>query len=536
MSAGEVASQSSEGPAGQATQPRPLFSIVLPVYETPPDLLRTAIASVVDQTFPDWELLVIDDGSRSTGVTDVLDAVSDGRVRIQRTPTNRGIVAASSQALAQAQGEWVTFLDHDDFLASQALEVCQRHLLDEPECDFLYTDEEWVDLDGRTLSEFRKPDWSPERLRSQQYVNHLAVYRRELLERIGGMREGFDGSQDYDLVLRATEVARRIVHVPEPLYHWRVRPGQVSSTGNPKVYAAARRAIAEHCERVGIKATVEQVDPLGVYRVRRTLQEQPLVSIVIPTRGSSGTLAGVWKAFVTNAVQSIVERSSYQRLEFVVVADTVTPREVLEDLRKILDDRLTLLPYGRPFNFAHKINLGVARARGRYVLLLNDDVELITPDWIETLLGIGQQPDVGMVGATLLFENGTLQHAGHIYLGEMAIGHAAYGEDADSGGPGGGLLTERECSGVTAACALLRRDVFFEVGGLSRLFPANYNDVDLSLKLRNRGYRIVVTPHARLHHFESKTRTVGIGSSEFETIRRRWGRILQAGEPYWRYG
>lgn len=508
----------------------------MPVYETPGDLLEAAVKSVIDQTFPDWELHVVDDGSTSPEVGAVLAAIDDPRVRVTSRPANGGIVAASTDGLAQARGEWVTFLDHDDLLARSALEACDIALREHPDCDFLYTDEDSIDLEGNTIGVFLKPDWSPERFRCQQYVNHLSVFHRELLDQVGGFRAGFDGSQDYDLVLRVTERARQVFHLREILYHWRLRPGQVSSTGNPAVYDAARRAIEQHCQRTGRTATVEQVDPMGIYRLHRALREEPLVSIVIPTRGSSGEVRGTVRTWITSAVQSILERSTYRDVEFVVVADTATPPEVITQLEVLLGEKLTLVPYDLPFNFSHKVNLGVAAAHGEYVVLLNDDTEVISRDWIETLLGIGQQSDVGMVGATLLFENDTLQHAGHLYLGETAIGHVAYGEAASDPGPLGALLTERECSGVTAACALMPRRVFFEVGGLSRQFPANYNDVDLAIKVRDRGYRIVVTPYARLYHYESKTRVSGIGASEMMSIRNRWGRILRAGEPYWRQG
>jgi O-antigen biosynthesis protein len=513
----------------------PRFSIVMPVYDTPADLLAAAVTSVVAQTWTDWELLIVDDGSSSPTVAGTLATFVDPRIRVRRRASNGGIVAASQDALAEATGAFVTFLDHDDLLDPEALDICNKTLVANPECDFLYTDEDWIDMQGDSLGDFLKPDWSPERLRCQQYVNHLSVFRRSLIETIGGIRSGFDGSQDYDLVLRATEAARQIIHIPEVLYHWRVRPGQVSATADPKVYAAARRAIKEHCDRIGMPGHVEQVDPLGVYRVYRDLLGEPLVSVVIPTRGSSGKVGDEERTFITAALKSIIERSTYTNLEFVVVADNGTPAAVTHEISCLEGVRLIVVPYERPFNFSHKINLGVAAAHGDYVLLLNDDVEVITPDWIEVMLGIAQEADVGMVGATLLFEDDTLQHAGHLYLGEAAIGHIAYGQHGDSPGAVMGLLTERECSGVTAACALMRRDFFFEVGGLSRQFPMNYNDVDLSLKVRSLGRRIVVTPFARLHHYESKSRTVGVGTSELSLIRSRWGRVLRAGEPYWRY-
>ncbi len=526
---------SGSSPIGDGKNARPLFSVLMPAYETPPDLLEQAIRSVIEQTLDDWELVVVDDGSASEDVRTVVSGFTDPRIRMIRRDTNGGIVAASNDGLSVCTGEYLALIDHDDLLDPAALATCAETLSVNPTCDFLYTDEDWIDLDGTRLGSFWKPDWSPERLRSQQYVNHLSVYRRHLVVDLGGFRAGFDGSQDYDLVLRVTEQARLILHVPKILYHWRVRPGQVSSTGNPAVYAAARRAIEEHCARIGIQGTVEQIDPLGVYRVHRHLDATPLVSLVIPTRGSSGTVGGVERTFVIEAVRSIVTQSTYPFIEFAVVADRDTPPSVIDELTELAGDRLLLVWYDGPFNFAHKINVGVTAANGQYVLLLNDDVEVITPDWIETMLGLAQQRDVGLVGATLLFEDDTLQHAGHIYAGEGAIGHIAYGQPADSDGPVMGLRTDRECSGVTAACALLSRRLFFEIGGLSRQFPVNYNDVDLSLKVRSAKLRIVVTPFARLHHFESKTRRIGVGRSEQALIRSRWGRILRGGEPFWRY-
>ncbi len=520
--------------------PGPRFSVVMPAHDTPAELLRLAIDSVRDQTFDDWELVVVDDGSTSTAVADVAGraADADDRVRLLRHPANQGIVAATNTALAAATGSYVALMDHDDLLEPTALTECDNALRADPTCDLLYTDEDWIDMEGRRLGPFLKPDWSPERLRAQMYVNHLTVYRRRLIDEIGGFRPGFDGSQDYDLVLRASERTTRIVHLPRILYHWRVRPGQVSGTGNPAVYAAARRAIAEHCDRVGIPADVEQIDAGGIYRLHRRIDGAPLVSIVIPTRGSTGTIFGRHRSYVMDAIRSIVACSTYPNLEIVVVADTTTPHHVESDLATICGDRaqLRFLWYHGPFNYARKMDTGVVGSTGSYLLLLNDDIEVISPDWVETLLGLAQQPDIGMVGATLLFEDGTVQHAGHLYPGGGAIGHVGYGVAADDPGPVSVLTMDRECSGVTAACAMMRRDVYLDVGGLSPRFPMNYNDVDLSLKVRGAGLRIVCTPFARLYHFESKSRRSGIGAAELELIKRRWGRVLDHGDPYWRHG
>ena len=508
----------------------------MPVWETPPVLLERALGSVLSQDFDSFELIAVDDGSKEPGVAETLRAMAetDSRMRVVHSPLNQGIVAASNLALGSATGEFIALMDHDDILPPHALRTCAEAIGEQPECDLLYTDEAWIDEDDRIVAPFLKPDWSPERLRSQMYVNHLAWYRRQLVESVGGFREGFDGSQDYDLALRVSERSRGIIHVPQILYHWRIRPGQVSGSANPAVYAAARRAIEEHCSRVGIKGSVEQTDPLGVYRVRRELVDEPLVSIVVPTCGSAGLVWGEPRTFVAEALRSVETRSSYPHLEYVVVADTTTPPETLDELRAICGERLRVIQYKRRFNFSRKCNLGVLAARGEYVMFLNDDVEVITPDWIESMLGLAQQQDVGLVGCALYFEDGTLQHGGHLYVNGVA-GHIGYGAPAEYTGPEAALTMDRECSGVTAACALMRRSEYLEVGGLSWSLPVNFNDVDLCLKVRRSGRRIVWTPHARLYHFESKSRDGRVGAPEVEQTRRRWGHVLDGQDPYWRY-
>ena len=507
----------------------------MPVWETPPYLLASAIDSALNQTFRSIEVVLADDGSRSVDVKRILEkAKADTRVRVVSSASNEGIVSASNRALEAATGTFIALMDHDDLLVPSAIERCMILLDANPECDLLYTDEAWIDESGEILSPFLKPDWSPERLRSQMYVNHLSVYRRALVEELGGFRRGFDGSQDYDLALRVAENARQIIHLPEILYHWRVRVGQVSGSNNPEVYTAARRAIGEHCERLNVDAEIEQTDPLGIYWVRRRVVGQPKVSIVVPTRGSGGEVWGKSRTFVVEGLRSVVTRSTYPNLEYVVVVDAATPAAVLDELAGICGDNLRLIRYDAAFNYSRKMNLGAIAASGDYLLLLNDDIEVISPDWIETLVGIAQEPDVGMVGCALYFEDGTLQHGGHLYV-DGSAGHIGYGAPADYAGPVSALQMQRECSGVTAACAVVRRSDYLALGGLSKQFPVNFNDVDFSLKLRAAGKRIIWTPHAKLFHFESKTRDGTVGPGEVGHIRRRWGHVLDGEDPYWRY-
>lgn len=513
---------------------QPLFSILTPVYEPPEDVLRACIESVLAQTLGDWELVLVDDCSASEGVREVLRdyAAADARIKVGFRSVNGGIVAATNECIERASGQFMALLDNDDLLAPRALETVASVLADD--VDLVYTDEDKTE-DGRSFFDaFRKPDWSPERLRSQMYVGHLGVYRSDLVRRLGGFRAGFEGSQDYDLCLRVSERARRIVHLPEVLYHWRVLGTSVASDALAKPYAydAARSALTEHLQRVGIGGEVEMILP-GCYRTRRGLEGQPLVSIIIPTRGGSGRVRGVTRCFVVEAVRGIIERSTYPNYELVVVADGVTPEHVIAELKAIAGDRLRLVPYPRPFNFSDKINLGALNACGEHLLLLNDDVDLITADWIETMLGLSQQVDVGMVGAKLYFEDDTIQHMGHHYWKREAS-HIGLGDPRRSYGYFSQYLIDCEVSGATAACAMVRKDVFVQVGGFSTSLPVNFNDVDFSLKVRGTGRRIVATPHVELYHFESKTRVARVLSYEVDAMNRRWGRLMVE-DSYWRH-
>lgn len=521
---------------GRPNEPaEPFLSLLVPAYRTPPRYLAEMLASVRGQTDPGWQLVVVDDGSDDPELAAALAAATtDPRVVVHTRRTNGGIVAATRDALAIASGEFIGLLDHDDVLDPRAVERVRAAIATAPDTDVVYTDEDQIDADGRPRGEFRKPAFSPERLRGQMYLGHLLAYRRDLLERVGGFREGYDGSQDYDLALRATEQARRVTHLPEVLYHWRIHEQSVSHRDdNDAVFDAARRALADHLDRTGIRGRVEQVHPVGVYRIHRRPARYPRVSLVVPTRGSRGFVRGADRSLVEHALSGIAERSTYPDIEVVVVADRATPAATRSALREQWGRRLTVVPYEGPFNFSAQVNRGVLHSTGELVVLLNDDVESVTDDWLETMAGLALESDVGMVGAKLLYEDRTLQHIGHLYE-RNDCSHVAAGAPADWPGLQADLLVDREVSGVTAACAMLRREVFEQVGGLSPDLPINFNDVDLSMKITEAGYRIVVTPHAVLFHFESKSRHRTVTATEVTTLRARWNRRLQI-DPYWRH-
>jgi O-antigen biosynthesis protein len=513
-----------------------LYSFIIPVFDPPEDVLRACIDSILVQDYPHLELCIVDDASPSPHVRRVLEEAGrrDERVHLSFRTANGGIVAASSDALAIASGDFIALVDHDDLLEPRALGVINHHIAFSggDDVDYLYTDEDQLTPDGRFINTFYKPDWSPERFRSQMYTCHLSVIRRSLAIAVGGFRPGFEGSQDYDLILRVTEQARRILHVPEVLYHWRILPTSTANNAEAKPYAydAGVRAVQSHCERIGLDATVSKLALPGTHRVKRTIVGEPIVSIIMPTGGTKRRVWGQERVLVTAAVRSVLENSTYSNLEFVIVADRTTPASTIDDLQALLGDRLNLVWFDGPFHFSRKTNLGAAHARGDYLLLMNDDMEVITPDWLEAMLGLAQDPTVGMVGSKLLFADGTLQHAGHFY-GDSRPHHTFFKYPAAEPGPSCMLQIERECSGVTAACALLRTDVWHRVGGMTDQLPNSFNDVDLCLKVRHLGYRIIWTPHAQLYHFESMSRDSTVTAEELRIIQTRWDQELRV-DPY----
>jgi glycosyltransferase involved in cell wall biosynthesis len=507
----------------------PTFSILVPVHDPPLALLRACLASISAQTWPDWELCLVDDGGRDPEIRAELRAAADGdpRVRLQTRPVAGGIVAASNDALAAASGQFVVLVDHDDRLDPRALAAVAATIEQSPDVDYVYSDEDKIGSDGRVFDTFLKPDWSPERLRSQNYCTHLSVLRRSLVDDVGGFRPGFDGSQDHDLILRVTERARRIVHVPQVLYHWCVTPGSASGDAHAKPYAreAGRRAVAEQMARLGVEAMIEHLPTPGHFRVRRRPPDGS-VSIVIVTVGTTRPVWGVDRVLVVQAVQSLLAVTQRPDVEIVVVADPATPVAVLEQLSAL---PVTLVPTSGRFNFASWSNLGVAASSGDYVVLLNDDALIEQPDWLDVMVGFFAEPDVGVVGARLLYADGTLQHGGILLNGQPL--HIFHGFAGDDPGPFGLLEIDREVSAVTGACLATPRVVWEELGGLPEDFAVAFNDLEYCLRVRRSGRRVIWTAHATLYHFESQTRRPHADQHEIDLLYDRWGPELHA-DPY----
>ncbi len=508
----------------------PRFSICTPVHDPPLDLLQACLDSIVAQTCTDWELCLVDDGSQRAEVLAELRARAQGDDRIHLVERSQagGIVAASNAALEMATGEFVVLVDHDDQLEPNALELVAGALDTDPTIDYVYTDEDKLAPGGRVYDTFLKPDWSPERLRSQNYCTHLSVLRRSVVEAVGGFRDGFDGSQDHDLILRVTERARTVHHIASVLYHWCITPGSAAGDADAKPYAreAGRRAVEEHFTRLGIEAEVEQLETPGHYRTRRRPAELPAVSIVIPTVGTARAVWGVERPMVLGAVRSVLELTTYPNFEVVVVVDPPTPSSVLDELDD-LDCRV--VGATGEFNFSRRCNEGAAAARGDVLLFLNDDTLVEQPDWLDTMVGFLSEPDVGVVGARLLYADGTLQHGG-LLLNEQPL-HIFHGFGGDDPGPFGLLEIDREVSAVTGACLLTPRDVFEQLGGFPEEFRIAFNDLDYCLRVRATGRRIIWSAHSTLFHFESQTRRPEADQHEIDLLYERWGDELRA-DPY----
>ncbi|MFJ7441115.1 glycosyltransferase family 2 protein [Methylorubrum thiocyanatum] len=515
----------------------PLISVLMPVHDPDPRVLEAAIRSVRGQLYPAWELCIADDASTDPRIPRLIarHAAEEPRIRTVRRPENGHIARATNDALGLAGGTYAAFLDHDDLLSENALFEVARAVRADQELALIYSDEDKVDRRGRRFEPHFKSGYDRELLWAQNYVNHLCVVRTDALRRLGGLRPGFEGSQDHDLLLRLTEGldASRVRHIPKVLYHWRAAAG--SGTFSDRALARAEearlRALTEIAARKGARA---ERGPEGFNRLVRPLPAPPpLVSVVIPTRDRAELLGVV--------LNGLFARTDYPALE-VIVVDNGSTEPATRDLfaRYAGDPRLRVLPAPGPFNFSELSNRGAAAARGTILLFLNNDIEVLEPGWLTELVAIASDPEIGAVGAKLLYPDGTIQHGG-IVLGIGGIaGHSHLGLPGSAPGYFARMVLSQEVSAVTGACLAMRAAVFSEVGGFDAAHLAvAFNDVDLCLKIRAAGYRIVWTPHARLVHHESKSRGAedtpekrARFEAESRVMRERWEPVLRA-DPYY---
>jgi glycosyltransferase involved in cell wall biosynthesis len=517
---------------------RPKISIITPVYNTDGKWLRLAIESVVSQIYDNWELCIADGGSTKEHVKAVLYeyAKKDSRIKVKFLDRNKGIAGNSNEALSLATGDFIAFLDHDDVLAPFALFEVVRAINENQDVDFIYSDEDKISNNSKKrFGPHFKPDWAPDTFRSHNYICHFTVIRKRIIDEIEGFREGFDGSQDYDLFLRAVEKTQKIVHIPKVLYHWRSHELSVASDPKAKMYAydSAKRALTEHLQRIGCDGDVEDGFFLGTYRIRYRIENLPFVTIIIPTRDKVDVLR--------KCIESIIDKSTYSNYKILIVDNQSIEEETFNYYERLKDNpKIEMVKYDNVFNYSAINNYAVSYASSEYLIFLNNDTEVITPDWIECMLEFAQRKDMGVVGCLLFFPDDAVQHAGVIVgLGGVA-GHPFHRFSKDSLGYMGRIRIIQNLSAVTAACLMTKKSIFEEVGGLDENYSHAFNDIDLCLKIRERGYFITYTPYAELYHHESLSRGYEDNirkymrfAREIKYFEKKWKGFLEKGDPYY---
>lgn len=515
---------------------KPLISIVVPVYNTPQVFLRQMIESVQNQSYSEWELCIGNASPENKEMKKILEEYkNDARIKEVEIPENKGISQNTNRAMEIASGELIGLLDHDDLLAPNALYEIAKAVNEHLDVEVIYTDEDKVTTDLKEhFQPHLKPDFNLDLLRSNNYICHFFVASRDLIKRVGGFRPEFNGAQDYDLILRCTEQAKQIVHIPKILYHWRVHKASTADNPASKMYAfdAGKRAIEEHLVRCRTKGTVQHTKDLGFYRVKYEICGEPLVSIIIPNKDQSEALK--------KCLDSIREKTSYRNYEIIIVENNSEEPETFAFYKKIAGEKIKVVTWEGEFNYSAINNFGVRHARGDYLLLLNNDVEIINGDWLTEMLSHCQRKEVGIVGAKLYYPDNTIQHAGIIIgIGGVA-GSVFVGLPRAFSGYLHKASIQLDLSAVTAACMLVKRSVFEQVGGLEEKLKVAFNDVDFCLRVREKGYLVVYDPYAELYHYESKTRgaedtkeKIRRFQTEIEYMRSHWIGLLKKGDPYY---
>ncbi|WP_294341466.1 glycosyltransferase family 2 protein [uncultured Clostridium sp.] len=517
----------------------PKISILIPTYKTPKHLLIETLDSVINQTYSNWELCIVDGHSETPHVNEILDEYSSkyDKIKVKYLDENKGIDGNTQEAYYMATGDYIGLFDHDDLLEPNALYEIVKAINEDNTIDFIYTDEDKInEKSNYRFDPHFKQDFAPDTFRSYNYICHFSVFRKDLMDKIGGFRYGFNGSQDYDIILRATENANNIRHIPKVLYSWRVHSG--STAGNPKnkmyCYDSAKKAIDEQLKRLGLKGKAVDGKYIGTYEVEYDIIGNPKVSILIPTKDHIEDL--------NRTITSIFDKTSYKNYEIIVIENNSELEETFEYYKEIEKkySNVKVVTWEKGFNYSAINNFGAKFATGDHILLLNNDVEVINEGWLTKMVSLSQREDVGCVGAKLYYPDDTIQHGGVIVgLGGTAA-HAHRGLNKNDYGFFLRLGITQNLSAVTGACLLIKKSVFDEVNGLDETFEVAYNDVDFCLRVLMTGRVNVWTPYAELYHYESKSR--GLEDTEekqkrfmgeFNRFRERYADFLEKGDPYY---
>lgn len=493
---------------------KPLISVVIPIYDPPIEFFKKALDSIINQYYTNWEICLADDCSSDEEVKEIIEDYRKKHpsIKVVYRTENGHISRASNSALELATGEYTLLMDQDDELRENALFEIVKLINQKPDADLIYTDEDKIDENNIHSVPHFKPDWSPDSLLSRNYLGHVCVFKTHQLKAIGGWRVGFEGSQDYDLVLRYTEIYNKVYHIAEVLYHWRIHQQSAaqSETAKPYAYRAAQLALTEAMERRGYKGKFGFLDGFRGYQVRLELKRKDdLVSIIIPTKNK--------QEYLIKCIESIVKLSTYKNFEILLIDNNSDEKgffKAVEKWKNQTQFKFKVIRDEQSFNFARLMNVGRANASGDYLILLNNDTEIITPDWIEGMMEQAQRPEIGVVGCKLLYDDDTIQHAGVVVgLGGVAS-HAFIGDDRDGPGYFNYINLLNNYSALTAACIMMRTKVFDAVNGFSEEFVVEYNDVDFCLKVLEEGYRNLYVPHVELYHYESISRGHPLSTAE----------------------
>lgn len=515
----------------------PKISIIIPMYNTPEKFFKELVDGLIEQTYPNWELCLADGSPEKNEKLEKIYK-KDERIKYKFIGENKGISGNTNAALELATGDFIALLDHDDLLPKFSLYEIVKCINKNPDVDFIYTDEDkFEELGGKRYDPYFKSDFAPDTLRANNFICHFSVFKKELMEELGGFRSEFDGAQDYDIILRMSEKAKKIIHIPKILYHWRVHALSTAKSGGtakPYAYEAGIKAVQAHIDRIGLKGEVVSGNTLGTYKVNYEIKGNPKVSIIIPNKDYASTLKVCLK--------SIKKLTTYKNYEIIVVENNSEEQKTFDYYDEIDGkDKIKVVKYPeKGFNYSKIINYGVANSDGEYIIQLNNDTELITPNWIEEMLGFAQREDVGAVGAELFYPDKSIQHAGiiigiggvagHVFRNIPHGMHGYFSKDA----------MIQNMSAVTAACIMASRKMYETVGNMDEKFEVAFNDVDFCLKIREQGKLIVYNPYVQFIHYESKSR--GFEDTlekqkrfkgEVERFQKKWEKILKDGDPYY---
>ena len=515
----------------------PKISILVPMYNTPYNFFDELVDCLINQTYTNWELCLADGSPEQNKELEKI-YLKDKRIKYKFLGENKGIAGNTNECIKMATGDFIALFDHDDLLPVFSLYEVVKCINENPEVEFIYTDEDKITtLDKPRFNPHFKPDFSLDFLRANNYICHFSVFKKELMDKLEGERSKYDGAQDFDIILRVAENTKNIIHIPKVLYHWRVHPNstaQAEVQSKPYAFEAGIPAIQDHLERVGLKGTVEHGASLGTYRIKYAFEGTPKVSIIIPNKDGID--------YLKRCIDSVLEKTTYKNYEIVIVENNSENKETFDYYKELeKNEKIKVINYPeKGFNYSKIINFGVKNSDGEYIVQLNNDTELETPDWLEDMLGFASREDVGAVGVKLFYPDNTIQHAGIVFGVDRVATHLFRGLPRHIPGYFARESSIQDFSAVTAACMMSKRAVYEEVGYMAEDMPVAFNDLDFCLKIRKTGKLIVYDPFVTLIHYESKTRgyedtpeKVARFEEEIKKFQEKWKEIYEKGDPYY---